>query len=361
MIVIRAPLRVSFGGGGTDLPAFYEEHGGFVLSAAITRYCYALIEESADGSGSVTSADYGARFSWRPRRLPAIQAPLALPKAALREVAQRGALTRGVTIALSADVPPGSGLGSSSAMAVATLQALSTVYETPLTASEAASRACALEIDRLGMPIGKQDQYASAYGGVNTITFTRAGVEVAPLRLSVDMRRTLAQRLQLFWTGRSHDSAGILRGQRRDTQTRADVVELLRRIKATAYDMRDALQAGDVDSFGQLLDCAWQTKRQLSTAISSSAIDDWYAAAKDAGAIGGKITGAGGGGFLLLYTPPERQRAVRETMSRCGLSETPVAFDTCGVARLSEAPSDWSQRFDAPRAGEAPSPMQCSA
>ncbi|HZC07124.1 MAG TPA: hypothetical protein VE338_15925 [Ktedonobacterales bacterium] len=345
MMIVRAPVRVSFGGGGTDLAAYYERYGGMVVSAAITRYCYAQITEPSSSVGSVTSADYGQRFHWTPERLPDVEPPLTLPKAALHEFAERGALSGPVTLALAADVPPGSGLGSSSAMAVAALQALSTRYEAPLSDEEVAARACALEIDRLGMPIGKQDQYASASGGMNAIEFTSDGVRVMPLRISPETRSALDRRLLLFWTNHAHDSASILRGQRADTQTRPDVVASLHEIKSIAHAMRAVLEAGKLDAFGRLLDDAWQTKRQLSAAISSNAIDEWYAEAKRAGALGGKITGAGGGGFLLIYARPERHQAVRAAMLKCSLTEMPFAFDLDGVRRLARAPLGWRQRF----------------
>ncbi len=354
MIFVRAPLRISFGGGGTDLPAYYEQHGGLVVSAAITRYSYALIERAPGAAGSVFSADYGLRFSWTPSRLPAVQPPLALPKAALRDLAERGTLYQSAAISLASDVPPGSGLGSSSAMAVALAQALASWYETPLRSHTAADRACALEIGRLGMPIGKQDQYASAYGGVNTIEFTANAVRVTPLRLACATRDALDERLMLFWTGRSHDSASILQAQRRDTQTRPTVVGLLHRLKVLAREMRDALEAGDLDDFGRLLDVGWRTKRQLSGAISSSEIDDWYATAKHAGAIGGKITGAGGGGYLLLYAPTERQHDVRDALGQCGLREMPFSLDMVGVTRLEQPPQQWMGRFDERGAGAPP-------
>ena len=362
MICIRAPLRVSFGGGGCDLPAYYERFGGIVVSAAITRYCYAQVAETADGVGRVISADYGQRFRWEPARIPRTASPLALPKAALRTYAEQGALTSGVRLALAADVPPGSGLGSSSAMAVATLQALATRFASPLSREEAASQACALEIERLGMPIGKQDQYASAYGGLNMIEFTRERVHVTPLRLSPATREALDERLLLFWTRRSHDSARILRAQRADTQSRPEVIASLHEIKSIAVAMRYALEAGHLDGFGRLLDDAWQTKRRLSNAISSAAIDEWYAAARRAGALGGKITGAGGGGFLLLYVPPAQRHAVCEAMARCGLPEEPFRFDDQGMTRLSRAPKGWGQRFAFnDNTSAAPAPISCSA
>ena len=347
MLLIRAPLRVSFGGGGTDLPAYYERHGGLVISAAISRYCYALVEETPDGAGSVVSADYATQFRWSPARLPTMQPPLALAKAALRECAERGKLDRGVTLALAADAPPGSGLGSSSAMTVALMQALATRYDHPLSKPEIADRACALEIERLGMPIGKQDQYASAYGGVNMIEFARDGVRVSPVRLSEATHAAFRARLLLFWTGRTRDSASILRDQRQATSAeQPEVVARLSRLKAFAGEMRDALEAGDLDAFGDLLDAAWQTKRRLSSAVSSAAIDEWYEAAKRAGARGGKITGAGGGGFLLVFAPPQRQDAVRDALAQRGLTEAPFAgFDNAGVARVGRLPRDWRLRF----------------
>ena len=345
MLLIRAPLRVSFGGGGTDLPAFYERHGGLVVSAAIARYCYALVEETRDGSGWLTSADYGERLRWEPARLPRAAPPLALPKAALAELASRGALTAGVALTLASEAPPGSGLGGSSAMAVALTQALATRFETPLSAEQAAARACTLEIERLAAPIGKQDQYASAFGGLNVIEFTAAGVRVTPLRVTPAMRAALDERLLLFWTGQAHDSASILRRQRRDTQSDAAVIARLQRIKQLAAEMRAALEAADLQTFGHLLDDAWQTKRRLSGAISSDAIDEWYSVARDAGALGGKITGAGGGGFLLLFAEPQRQPAVRRALAAQGLIETPFNFDMTGVTRLRRAPRAWRQRL----------------
>lgn len=367
MIIVRAPTRISFGGGGTDLAAYYERHGGLVVSAAISRYTYAHISESTAGSGAVTSADYGQWFHWAPGELPAAEPPLALPKAALRQFELRETLRDATSIALASDVPPGSGLGSSSAMAVALLQALSIRYETPLSGAEAAVRACALEIDELGMPIGKQDQYASASGGLNIIEFRSDGVRVTPLAVSDATRSALDERLLLFWTNHAHDSSAILGAQRSDTETRADVVATLHEIKAIAYAMRATLEAGRLDAFGRLLDDAWQTKRRLSAAISSQAIDGWYAEAKRAGALGGKITGAGGGGFLLLYAPVERHNAVRAAMGRIGLTEMPFSFDLDGVRRVARAPLGWRQRFTTarnttnPRADDLSARIPCSA
>jgi D-glycero-alpha-D-manno-heptose-7-phosphate kinase len=187
------------------------------------------------------------------------------------------------------------------------------------------------------MPIGKQDQYASACGGVNALVFATTGVQVEPLDLAPDLVAALDRRLLLFSTGRQRDSAGILRQQQRDSAANAAVIESLHRIKALALEIRAALLAGDLDRFGRLLDEGWQHKRRLSSRISSGAIDRWYAAARAAGAGGGKIAGAGGGGFLLLYCSPERQPDVRAAMAEHGLAELPFEFDLAGARVLHDS------------------------
>ncbi len=327
----RAPLRVSFGGGGTDLAAYYERFGGFVVSAALARYCRVTAGPSGDGGVHIHSADYGVRERYGRGELPPVEGPLALPKAAVAHFWERGLRQEGVALSLAAPVPPGTGLGSSSAMTVALIRALAAYLGQTLSADEVADLACCLEIERLGMPIGRQDQYASAFGGLNTIEFAAHGVRVTPLKLPVGVAAALQQRLLLFSTGRSHDSAKILRRQQADSRANPAVVASLHRIKALALEMREALIAGDLDGFGNLLDRGWHEKRGLSSAISSDSIDHYYAAARQAGALGGKITGAGGGGFLLLYCPPQAQRALRAAMNGCGLREMTCRFDWTGA------------------------------
>ena len=338
MIVVRAPARISFGGGGTDLEAYYGRFGGLVLSAAITRYAYVVARPSPDQGIFIVSADYQRAEQVDPGRPIAVREPLALPKAALAAFDGRadcgGLRAGGVRLFLAADVPPGTGLGSSSAMAAALVRALAEHSGVPLDAARTADLACQIEIERLGLPIGKQDQYASAFGGLNSIAFTSDGVRVTPLTLPDAALEALASRLLLFATGGTRSSASILHGQRTETRDNPAVVERLHRLKALAVAMRDALTAEDFDGFGALLDRAWQEKRGLSAAISSSAIDAMYAAARAAGALGGKITGAGGGGFLLLYAPPRRRVAVRAAMASRGLRELTFAFDHTGATVL---------------------------
>lgn len=338
MIVVRAPVRISFGGGGTDLEAYYGQYGGIVVSSTISRYCTVVAREPGDGGIRISSADYHLWESFPQGARPSLEPPLALPKAAIAHFAEQGLRERGVELFLASEVPPGTGLGSSSAMAVALVQALALYFGLALEPDEVAEAACRVEIERLGMPIGKQDQYASAYGGLNTIEFASHGVGVVPLNLPVDVTAQLSARLLLFSTGQARDSAEILGPQRRESKSNPVVIESLHRIKALAMEMRAALAASELDEFAMLMDLAWAHKRRLSCKIATDAIDRWYAAAREAGALGGKITGAGGGGFLLLYCPEPRQERLRTTLARRGLCELPFELDVGGVQAFSGVP-----------------------
>ena len=331
MVIVRAPVRISFGGGGTDLAAYYTHHGGFVVSAAITRYSYVVARQPADRSIWINSADYRVCEAFERGQIPPVEEPLSLPKAAIESFADLGLRQKGVDLFLAAEAPPGTGLGSSSAMSVALIRALSAYLGLSLDKAALADRACRLEIERLDMPIGKQDQYASAFGGLNTIEFTANGVHVRPLNLPASVAADLSARLMLFSTGQSRHSSGILRQQRADTHTKPEVVEALHRLKELAHRMRHALLAHNLDEFGRLLDVGWQEKKRLSNKVSSGQIETWYTAARSAGALGGKIAGAGGGGFMLLYVPVEKQAAVRAVMAGHGLQEMAFDFDFGGV------------------------------
>src|SRR5919197_1040940 len=243
MVIVRAPVRISFGGGGTDLAAYYTRFGGLVVSAAITRYCYVVASAPPDGGIRINSADYRTWETYRCGEIPPVAQPLALAKAAIACFAGRGLGESGIGLFLASEVPPGTGLGSSSAMAVGLVRALAAHLRLPLDAAAVAELACHVEIEQLGMPIGKQDHYASAFGGLNAIAFTAGGVTVMPLDVP------------------------------------ADVIAALHRIKALAAQMREALQAEDLDRFGRLLDQGWREKKSLSRKVSTPAIDGWYDAA----------------------------------------------------------------------------------
>lgn len=330
-IVARAPLRISFGGGGTDLAAYYERHEGLVVSTAITRYCTVVVADVPEGGIRIVSADYGIEEACAPGQPVRVAEPLALPKAVLEWFVSRGHLpSGGFALHLSSEVSPGTGLGSSSAMTVALICALAARACLVLDAAMVADLASWVEIDRLGRPIGKQDQYASAYGGLNQIAFRADGVTVRPLALAPRTLAALDERLLLFSTGRSRDSAAILGQQRHASGTDAATIARLGRLKGLAREMVAALNGADLHAFGRLLDSAWREKRGLSARVSSAAIDRWYASALAAGALGGKIAGAGGGGFLLLYCPPGTVATVRSVLLRDGLHELPFAFDQVG-------------------------------
>ncbi|MFN8499518.1 MAG: GHMP kinase [Anaerolineae bacterium] len=344
MVITRAPVRISFGGGGTDLAPYYTRFGGFVISAAITRYAYVAARRPATPRVRITSADYRITETFAVGETPVVADPLSLPKAAVERFMERGLRRVGVDLFLSADVPPGTGLGSSSAMSVALLRSLATYLNHDVGREHAADLACWLEIERLGRPIGKQDQYASAYGGLNAIEFTADGVDVTPLGLPRDAVAALKSRLLLFSTGQARNSADILSEQRENTKGKSVVVETLHEIKGLAREMHHALRTEALDDFGRLLDETWNLKKRLSQKVSSSAIDGWYAAAREAGALGGKITGAGGGGFLLLYVPTGRQGAVRRALTAFGLREMTFDFDFMGAQVMTGAETRRVQR-----------------
>ena len=337
MITVRSPLRISFGGGGTDLPAYYERFGGMVVSAAITPACHVTLAPRAGAGVAIQSRDFGVNVTVPSRRQVAIREPLSLPRAVLSWFDQQGLFPDGVRIATRADVPPGSGLGSSSAMTVALVSAIASHLSLPLTPHMAAEIACEIEIDLLGRPIGRQDQYASALGGLNTITFSPDGVVVTPVPVSRAARRALQDHLLLVSTCRTRDSANVLRAQRAASGTDGEVTRRLHRIKELAATMAEALLAGDLPGFGALLHESWQLKRGLARGVSSTEIDRWYQIARDRGAYGGKIAGAGGGGFFLFCVPPHCRAEVTQGLRAAGLVPLPFAFDDQGCAVRDDA------------------------
>lgn len=332
MIAARAPLRISFGGGGTDLPAYADRFGGMVLSAAIAPACHVRITPWLGDGVLIDSADYGCTLDVPSRSPVVIAEPLSLPRAVLAWFAGRDLLPSGIRLDLRADVPPGSGLGSSSAMAVAMTAALARHLALPLSPRRVAEIACEIEIDLLGRPIGRQDQYAAAFGGINTLVFAADGVAVDPLRLPPAVEHRLEAHLLLVSTRRTRDSASVLSAQRAATGTDGEVTRRLHRLKQLAAAMRAALLAADIPGFGALLDAGWQLKRGLAAGVSSCEIDRWYAAARESGAYGGKICGAGGGGFFLFCVPPRRRADLVTRLHREGLWAFPFTFDRGGVA-----------------------------
>jgi D-glycero-alpha-D-manno-heptose-7-phosphate kinase len=313
-------LRVSLAGGGTDLAAFYEKEPGAVLSTAINRYVYVTVKRHSDLFFEPIRLNYSK--SEEVNHVEEIENNIS------RECLRMLDIEPPIYVSTVGDVPASTGLGGSSAFAVGLLNALHAYRGERVTAGQLADEACHIEIDVLGEPIGKQDQYAAAFGGMNLFTFKSDGrVTVEHQRASNGSLRTLFDSMLMFWTGHQRDASGVLVEQRDNT---ASKFERLRKMR-DQVDALDAVLSGphiDVREVGAVLHDGWLMKRELASAISNMRIDDWYQRAMAAGAEGGKLCGAGGGGFLLFVVRPERQAAVRAALS--DLMELPVAQETHG-------------------------------
>jgi len=297
MIISRTPLRISLAGGGTDLPAFYRHETGAVISTAINKYIYININQKFD---------HKIRASYSITEI--VDHVDELKHELIREALRLVRVTNGIEITSISDIPSqGTGLGSSSTYTVGLLNALYAYLGRHSGAERLAAEACQIEIERCGKPIGKQDQYIAAYGGLQYIQFNSDGsVFVDPVVCSAETKARLQDRLLLLYTGLTRSADDILREQSQNTANDAMRRESLRRMAGLARDLKDALQSSDLDGFGDLLHQGWLEKKKLASGISTPQIDQWYFTARQHGALGGKILGAGGGGFLLLYAPPER-------------------------------------------------------
>jgi D-glycero-alpha-D-manno-heptose-7-phosphate kinase len=319
MIISKTPLRMSFVGGGSDLPAFYREHGGAVLSTAIDKYIYITVNKRFDDTCRISysrTEEVGSADE--------VQHPLA------RECLKLAGCTGGVEVTSIADIPArGSGLGSSSSFVVGMLRALYAYGGRYVSADTLAKQACEIEIERCGEPIGKQDQYAAAFGGLNVIRFHPDGaVDLEPVVCPHGVVPELQSQLLAFYTGTTRSASVLLAEQSRNVAEDGEKQRTLRRMVALVGDGRRALQSGDLQAFGEILHENWVLKASLARDISNPQIDEWYARARQHGAIGGKLMGAGGSGFLLIQAPEDRHQAIREALGhlRC----IPMAFERSG-------------------------------
>lgn len=328
LIRARAPLRISFAGGGTDVPPYPEMEGGCVLSATIARHAYGTLRVRPDPQITIHSVDYGLSVTYENDRALTYDGKLDLVKAAIAKL--RGEDGRGLELFLHSEAPPGSGLGASSALTVVLVGLLKELRGLPLSHHAVARLACAIEREDLKIPGGFQDQYAAAFGGFNYIEFHGDRTIVNPLRLSQDILNELQYSLLLVYTGTTRLSGGIIEDQVRRYQ-RAETLDVLREMKRLTVEMKDALLQRRFHRFGALLHEEWTAKRQLSPRISTEAMDRLYQAALDAGALGGKVTGAGGGGYMLLSCPYDRKHDVRETLAALGGTPTDFTFDPHGL------------------------------
>lgn len=330
MLIVRSPVRISFAGGGTDLPAYYEQFGGAVLSTAINKYFYTILCKRNDGRVQVISSDLRVFETWHDiASMDARGSGLEIPLAILKDMAS----DISVDLFLSSEIPPGTGLGSSASVCVNILKTLTTYLNRPLSKYDLAERAFHVARNVLGRHVGRQDEFAAAFGGMNFITFRTDGLtEVQPVDLDPALLRELQSNLMLFFTGSAHHSWTILQEQEKSTRSpNGPAVEALHHVRELADRMLSALRAGDLNLFGSLLDEGWQAKKRISGRISNSKIDHLYELARRNGALGGKITGAGGGGFLLLYCEHEQREAVRAALRAESIQEMAFALDTNGA------------------------------
>jgi D-glycero-alpha-D-manno-heptose-7-phosphate kinase len=324
LLIARAPVRISFGGGGTDLPAYYSQFGGAVLNTAINRYIYAVLSDGATESLQIISSDFRVFYRHTGAKAMETDGELGLAKAVLREFGDYA----GLDLFLSSQVPPGTGLGSSGAVAVCMVAALAAWQGRQMNNIEIAEMACDIGINKLNLPSGKQDEYGSALGGLNQVIFTADETRIQPVDLPSELMATLQRRMLLFFTGKSRDSGNILRKQSNASQQQdAATLERMHQIKALGLEMVDALKQHDLDAFGDLLHQSWLQKRGVMADISNSVIDQAYAAARENGALGGKIAGAGGGGFMMVYCHEDQQAAVTQALQALNLSRMDFRFD----------------------------------
>jgi D-glycero-alpha-D-manno-heptose-7-phosphate kinase len=321
LIITRSPLRISLGGGGTDIPSYYRAHTGFLIAAGIDKYVYVTLHET-----------FRQEIIVKYSRMEQVACVEEIKHPIVRE-----ALTLlpvedpHLEITSMADIPAGTGLGSSGSFTTALLRALHSYKRNSVPPQELAEQACHIEIERLGEPIGKQDQYIAAFGGITCFTFLPDDrVEVAPLRISSETLHELEDNLALFFTGFSRSASEILRDQdQRTKQNDTEMLANLHFVKQLGYEVKQCLEEGDLRTFAGLMHAHWDHKKKRSRGMSNSCIDEYYELARRNGALGGKLIGAGGGGFLMFYT--EDKSRLRRVMREAGLREVRFRFDFQGT------------------------------
>jgi D-glycero-alpha-D-manno-heptose-7-phosphate kinase len=321
MIITRSPLRISLGGGGTDLPSYYKKHSGFLIAAAIDRYVYITLHQTF-------VSELIVKYSKLERVAKADDVQHPIIREAMRLVGIDGSYLEMTSMA---DIPAGTGLGSSGSFTTALLKALHAYKKNLVHPRDLAEQACHIEIDLLKEPIGKQDQYIAAFGGLTCFQFLPNGqVEATPLQIEAETLYNLEDNLLLFFTGYSRSAGTILKEQDdKSRQSDKDMTDNLHFVKELGYQSQEALQVGDLQHFGELMNVHWQHKKRRSGGMSNGDIDKWYNLAMENGALGGKLIGAGGGGFLMFYAQDKTR--LRHTMTHAGLKEVRFRFDFEGT------------------------------
>jgi len=327
MIIVRSPMRISLGGGGTDLPSYYRQHGGFVISAAIDKYVYITLHETFVPEVIVKYSKMEVVERAADVKHPIVREALKLVDLGIPHI----------EIASMSDIPAGTGLGSSGSFTTALLRALHTMKRDNIGRQELAEQACHIELDLLGEPIGKQDQYIAAFGGITCFEFQPDGqVAVTPLRLDPMTLHNLEDNLVLFFTGYTRDASAILKDQDvRSRQGDQAMIENLHYVKRLGYESKSAFEAGDLRRFAEIMHIHWENKKKRSAGMTNGLVDEYYELARRNGALGGKLIGAGGGGFLMFYT--EDKTRLRRAMREAGLREVRFRFDFEGTRVLAQS------------------------
>jgi D-glycero-alpha-D-manno-heptose-7-phosphate kinase len=324
MIIARSPLRISLGGGGTDLPSYYEQHSGFLIAAAINKYVYLTLNET-----------FKPGLLLKYSKLERAETPASIEHPIIREAfGLLGINNNSLEITSMADIPAGTGLGSSGSFTTALLKVLNAWEKNLIHPAELAEQACEIELNRLNEPIGKQDQYIAAYGGLTCFNFLPGGkVEAWPLKICEETLFNLEDNLLLFFTGYSRSASSILKEQ--NDKSKADdtaMIDNLHFVKDLGFQSKQALESGNLPEFARLMDVHWQHKKKRSGGMSNPEINQWYELAMANGALGGKLIGAGGGGFLMFYA--EEKTKLRHVLREAGLKEIRFKFDFEGTKLL---------------------------
>ncbi len=327
MIIVRSPLRVSLGGGGTDLPSYYQDHSGFLIAAAIDKYVYITLHQTF-------VQELIIKYSKLERVESVDQVEHPIIREALKYI---GVAAPHLEITSMADIPSGTGLGSSGSFTTALLKALHTLKKNLIHPKELAEEACHIELNLLKEPIGKQDQYIAAYGGITCFNFLPNNkVEAWPLKIDQETLYNLEDNLLLFFTGYSRSASNILVEQDKKSKEKdSDMINNLHLIKELGFESKEALESGNLHAFADLMNVHWEHKKMRAANMSNTDIDDWYALARKNGALGGKVIGAGGGGFLMFYTDDKVK--LRHVMRTAGLQEVRFRFDFAGTQVIAQS------------------------
>ena len=331
MIITRTPVRISFGGGGTDIPGFYEEHGGAVVSITINKYFYSFYNPRDDEKIQMISSDFQSLLSVDDFYSLKFGEGFDIPSAVIKHFR----LYHGFDLFTASEIPPGSGLGSSGAVTVNMVRLCSKLKNETMTQRQIAEDAFFIQRQILNLPIGKQDEYAAAYGGLNFIEFSEKEVSVNPIQIDPDTKKSLEKNLLLFFTKKTRQASTILQRQEDSIKGKdTSIIEAMIEVKNNAYHIKEALEVGDLKRFGSLLDQAWNSKKKMSPEISNDYLDRIYEIARQNGALGGKIAGAGGGGYFMFYCEEEKQENLKNAMASEKLAFLDFNFSDKGVTIL---------------------------